>query len=99
MIVRHDIPDQNFLVDESDYPGIITFFNGDGAGTLIAPLWILTAAHTARNISDNHIKNFVKPQIRSMKRTTIGLNFASMPHQIALYLKGYLGLVIAVVRR
>ncbi|MGF1480708.1 MAG: trypsin-like serine protease [Cyanophyceae cyanobacterium] len=54
MIIRHDVPDQNSLVNESDYQGIITFFNGDGAGTLIAPLWILTAAHTARNIPDNH---------------------------------------------
>ena len=54
MIIRHDVPDQNSLVNEDDYPGIITFFKGDGAGTLITPLWILTAAHTARNIPDNH---------------------------------------------
>lgn len=54
MIIRHDIPDRNSLVNESDYQGIITFFKGDGAGTLIAPLWILTAAHTARNIPNNH---------------------------------------------
>ena len=37
MIIRHDVPDQNSLVNESDYQGIITFFEGDGAGTLIAP--------------------------------------------------------------
>ncbi len=54
MIIRHDVPDQNSLVDESNYQGIITFFKGDGAGTLITPLWILTAAHTARNIPDRH---------------------------------------------
>jgi hypothetical protein len=54
MIIRHDVPEQNSVVDESDYEGIITFFKGDGAGTLITPLWILTAAHTARNIPDNH---------------------------------------------
>ncbi len=55
MIVRHDVPDQNSLVDESDYQSVITFFKGDGAGTLITPFWILTAAHTARNIPDNHM--------------------------------------------
>lgn len=54
MIIRHDVPDQSALVNESDYQGIINFFNGDGAGTLISPVWILTAAHTARNIPDHH---------------------------------------------
>ncbi|MBW4685581.1 MAG: trypsin-like serine protease [Komarekiella atlantica HA4396-MV6] len=54
MIIRHDVPDRSSLVDESDYQSIITFFNGDGAGTLISPFWILTAAHTARNIPDHH---------------------------------------------
>lgn len=54
MLIRHDVPDRSSLVDESDYQGIITFFDGDGAGTLISPFWILTAAHTARNIPDCH---------------------------------------------
>lgn len=54
MIIRHDVLDQSSLVDESDYQGIITFFDGDGAGTLLSPFWILTAAHTARNIPDHH---------------------------------------------
>lgn len=54
MIIRHDVPDQNSLVGESGYQGIVTFFQGDGAGTLITPSWILTAAHTARNIPDRH---------------------------------------------
>jgi hypothetical protein len=29
---------------------IVSFFGGDGAGTLIADRWLLTAAHTAANI-------------------------------------------------
>ena len=54
MIIRHDVPDQQSLINEREYPGIITFFQGDGAGTLITPFWILTAAHTARNIPNFH---------------------------------------------
>jgi len=54
MIIRDDVPDRNSLVDKSDYQGIITFFKGDDAGVMITPSWILTAAHTARNIPDNH---------------------------------------------
>ena len=54
MIIRHDRSDADCLVDEHEWPGIVTFFDGDGAGTLIAPTWILTAAHTAGNIPSPH---------------------------------------------
>lgn len=54
MIIRHDRPDAACLVDEHDWLGIVTFFDGDGAGTVVAPEWILTAAHTARNIPTDH---------------------------------------------
>ena len=32
----------------------MTFFGGDGAGTLVAERWVLTAAHTAANIPPGH---------------------------------------------
>jgi Trypsin len=51
---RHDRPDSDALVDEADWPAVVTFFEGDGAGTLVAPKWILTAAHTAANIPPEH---------------------------------------------
>ena len=54
MIIRHDRSDADCLVDEHEWPGIVTFFDGDGAGTLIASTWILTAAHTASNIPSPH---------------------------------------------
>jgi hypothetical protein len=54
MIGRHDVPASHFLVDEAAWPNVVTFFEGDGAGTLVAPAWILTAAHTARNIPPRH---------------------------------------------
>jgi trypsin len=54
VIRRHDRPDSDVLVDEADWPAVVTFFEGDGAGTLVAPKWILTAAHTAANIPPDH---------------------------------------------
>lgn len=54
LILRHDRPDADCLVDEADWPSIVTFFDGDGAGTLIADRWLLTAAHTAANIPRDH---------------------------------------------
>jgi hypothetical protein len=54
VILRHDRPDADCVVDETDWPAIVTFFRGDGAGTLIAARWILTAAHTAANLPPDH---------------------------------------------
>ena len=54
MILRHDRPDAACLADEAAWPAVVTFFGGDGAGTLVADRWLLTAAHTARNIPPDH---------------------------------------------
>jgi hypothetical protein len=54
VILRHDRPDSLALVDEAEWPAVVTFFGGDGAGTLIAAGWILTAGHTAANLPAHH---------------------------------------------
>jgi Trypsin len=54
VILRHDRPDRECVVDEADWPAIVTFFGGDGGGTVVAGRWVLTAAHTAANIPAGH---------------------------------------------
>jgi secreted trypsin-like serine protease len=51
MIIRHDCSDRQSLVDPGKWPAITSFFRGHGAASLIAPRWLLTAAHVARHIS------------------------------------------------
>lgn len=51
MILRHDRRDRESLVDPCKWPAITTFFHGNGAASLIAPTWLLTAAHVARSLS------------------------------------------------
>jgi hypothetical protein len=54
MILRHDRNDADCLVDEGEWPSVVTFFGGDGGATLIARRWLLTAAHTAANLPPAH---------------------------------------------
>ncbi len=50
MIIRHDRSDRESLVDAHQWPGITSFFRGHGGASLIAPTWLLTAAHVAESI-------------------------------------------------
>jgi Trypsin len=50
MIIRHDRSDRDSLVDTSQWPGLTSFFRGTGGASLIAPGWLLTAAHVVEII-------------------------------------------------
>jgi len=50
MIIRHDRSDRDSLVDEEQWPALTSFFRGHGGASLIAPTWLLTAAHVAESI-------------------------------------------------
>ncbi len=48
---RHDVPDEQYVVAAEDYPQIVDLLApGDCLGTLIAPSWIITAAHCAAHL-------------------------------------------------
>lgn len=43
ILIRHDVDDAAYHFDANEYPALATV--GDAHGTLIAPQWVLTAAH------------------------------------------------------
>ncbi len=53
---RHDLPDVDYVVDAQVYPQIVDLLEaGDCLGTLIAPSWLITAAHCAAHLPDGHL--------------------------------------------
>lgn len=51
MILRHDRTDRDSVVNERDWPQVTSFFNGKACASLIAPRWLLTAAHIGEHIT------------------------------------------------
>lgn len=47
IVIRPDVPDSRYLVAESAFPALAEL-PGEGQGTLIAPRWVVTAAHATR---------------------------------------------------
>ncbi|MBU2114918.1 MAG: trypsin-like serine protease [Gammaproteobacteria bacterium] len=46
IVIRHDKPAEHYLAAKADFPPLATFYDIGVHGTLIAPQWVLTAAHT-----------------------------------------------------
>ena len=54
IIRRHDLLDDQYIVNALDYPAVVDLLAvGDCIGTLIHPSFLLTAAHCAEHLKDN----------------------------------------------
>ncbi len=86
LVVRHDVPDEQFIALAMEYPQIAHL--ADGEATLIGEEWLLTAAHVAERLSEE-LKNGAIPQVTIQKKTypvekvLLHPNFALSKHAIA----------------
>jgi secreted trypsin-like serine protease len=47
VVIRHDVPDSAYLIPGSAFPALVAL-QWDGQGVLIAPRWVVTAAHATQ---------------------------------------------------
>lgn len=45
IVIRHDVDDSKYRIPASDFPALVDM-PGEGHGVLVAPQWVITAAHT-----------------------------------------------------
>lgn len=58
IIMRHDVPEENYIVNDADYPATVDLFQpGDCSGTLIHASYLLTVAHCATDIRNDATMN------------------------------------------
>ena len=46
IVLRHDVAKEKYLADWRDFPALAQFYIDGAHGALIAPTWVVTAAHT-----------------------------------------------------
>lgn len=76
IVIRHDVDDSNYRVGASEFPALIDM-PGEGHGVLIAPQWIVTAAHVLPNDSLSQIT--FNGACRNVERVIVHPGYKKMP--------------------
>ena len=84
IVVRHDRDDQAYLDLGKRYPEAVSVLP-DGSGVLIAPQWVLTAAHVARGVSNRNPRVEISGREIDVSWVVLHPEWKDMgPHDIAL---------------
>ena len=89
IVYRHDIDENQFLANPSDYPAVIQLHLRDLTGivemegTLIAPNWIVTAAHGLNSVEANQTISILD-SLYQISQIITHPSFEGFEHDIAL---------------
>ncbi|WP_026090828.1 trypsin-like serine protease [Sandarakinorhabdus sp. AAP62] len=78
IVIRHDVPDARYRADASVFPALADM-PGSGHGVLIAPQWVVTAAHTIQGKVDCVTIGGVD---RVVERVIIHRGYRSLPDEL-----------------
>lgn len=84
IVIRHDVDDKRYLASASAFPPLATLYNQGGHGTLIAPTWVVTAAHTTFCLDPDYIIRVGEQLVRVKARYSHPKYKLDGKHDIAL---------------
>jgi Trypsin len=80
IVIRHDVDESRYRIALSDFPALADMPN-QGHGTLIAPQWVITAAHTLpAGASLNQVD--INGQQRAVERVIVHQGYKQVPHEL-----------------
>jgi hypothetical protein len=79
IVVRDDVDDARYRVDASELPALVDL-PGEGHGVLIAPTWILTAAHTVAGNAPTCVT--LGDACRQVKRVVVHDGYRPLPDDV-----------------
>ncbi|KZN44103.1 hypothetical protein N474_23540 [Pseudoalteromonas luteoviolacea CPMOR-2] len=84
IVTRHDVAPDRYLANSKDFVPLATFYVDGAHGTLIAPNWIVTAAHATFCTTPNSYVR-VADKLRKVKHTYVHKDYKpGKSHDIAL---------------
>jgi len=78
IVIRHDVDDSNYCVPASEFPALADM-PGEAHGVLIAPQWIVTAAHTITGSVEEITLNGVR---RKVERLIVHPGYKKLPDSL-----------------
>lgn len=80
IVIRHDVDDSKYRIPASEFPALVDM-PGEGHGVLIAPQWVVTAAHTIPGHSE--LKQVVINGVsRDIERVVMHSGYKTLPQEL-----------------
>ncbi|AKC87109.1 S1 family peptidase [Pseudoxanthomonas suwonensis] len=80
IVIRHDVDDSKYRITASEFPALVDM-PSEGHGVLIAPQWVITAAHTIPLHSE--LKQVgINGKPRDVERTVIHAGYKPLPQEL-----------------
>jgi hypothetical protein len=80
IVIRHDVDDSKYRIPASEFPALVDM-PGEGHGVLIAPRWVITAAHTIPGYSE--LKQVVINGVsRDVERVVMHSGHRTLPQEL-----------------